>query len=117
MSPQALLTDTTVEKSAWAKVELRDHCDECGLPSPGGPYLNLPLVACWHKNCPGRFHLTCAQFAGILIATSQYPHCFYVACRRHLSEYREVSSSFACGPLGLLLQIHASQSLNDVHMH
>ncbi|KAL5969796.1 putative lysine-specific demethylase 4B [Taenia solium] len=99
MSPQSLLTGTTVVESAWAKMEPRDHCDECGLPSPGGPYLNLPLVACWHKNCPGRFHLTCAQFAGILIATSQYPHCFYVACRRHLSEYREFEHDEEEAPL------------------
>ncbi|CDS37276.1 Transcription factor JmjC domain containing protein [Echinococcus multilocularis] len=99
MSPQTLLTDTSVETPTSAKVELRDHCDECGLPSPGGPYLDLPLVACWHKNCPGRFHLTCAQFGGILIATSQYPHCFYIACRRHLSEYREFEHDEEEAPL------------------
>uniref|UniRef100_A0A5K3EXQ7 JmjC domain-containing protein n=2 Tax=Mesocestoides corti TaxID=53468 RepID=A0A5K3EXQ7_MESCO len=71
------------------KANVSDHCDECGLPSPGGPNLNLPLVHCWHNNCPGRIHLTCAQLGGVLIATGRYPHCFYVACRRHLSEYRQ----------------------------
>ncbi|VDM15655.1 unnamed protein product [Hydatigera taeniaeformis] len=99
MNPQSLLTGPTVEGSGWAEMERRDHCDECGLPSPGGPHLDLPLVPCWHKNCPGRFHLTCAQLAGILIATSQYPHCFYVACRRHLSEYREFEHDEEEAPL------------------
>ncbi|VDN97746.1 unnamed protein product [Rodentolepis nana] len=77
----------------------RDHCDECGLVSPGGPYLHLPLVSCWHEDCTTKFHLTCAQFGGVLIATSQYPHCFYITCRRHLSEYREFEHDEELPPL------------------
>uniref|UniRef100_A0A0V0J8J0 Putative lysine-specific demethylase 4B n=2 Tax=Schistocephalus solidus TaxID=70667 RepID=A0A0V0J8J0_SCHSO len=66
----------------------RERCELCCLPAPGGP-ANLPLVACWHENCPGRVHLTCAQLSGYLVATGRYPHCLYVACRRHPAEYRE----------------------------
>ncbi|VDN10562.1 unnamed protein product [Dibothriocephalus latus] len=69
-----------------------DMCEVCSLPAPGGP-ADLPLVACWHEDCPGRVHLTCAQLSGYLIATGRYPHCLYVACRRHPAEYREVSLS------------------------
>lgn len=87
--------------------KFRDHCEECGLRSPGNPYLDLPLVSCWHEDCSTKFHLTCAQFGGILIATSQYPFCFYITCRRHLSEYREV----CCSLLSLSDQIYRFQRL------
>ncbi|KAM7532678.1 hypothetical protein Aperf_G00000130283 [Anoplocephala perfoliata] len=77
----------------------RDRCEECGLKSPGGPDLDLPLVSCWHEDCSTKYHLTCAQFGGILIATSQYPFCFYITCRRHLSEYREFEHDEEIPPL------------------
>ncbi|KAL7053346.1 hypothetical protein AAHC03_025460 [Spirometra sp. Aus1] len=76
-----------------------ERCEVCGLPAPGGP-ANLPLVACWHEDCPGRVHLTCAQLSGYLVATGRYPHCFYVACRRHPAEYREHEQNDNEVPLG-----------------
>ncbi|VUZ50423.1 unnamed protein product, partial [Hymenolepis diminuta] len=90
----------------------RDHCDECGLASPGGPYLNLPLVSCWHGDCTTKFHLTCAQFGGVLIATSQYPYCFYITCRRHLSEYREFEHDEELLPLSPGDMVYALSSEN-----
>lgn len=78
------------DESSYDSQQLpKDKCDECGLRAPGGP-VELPLVPCWHDNCPGRVHLTCAQLGGWLIATGRYPHGFYVTCKRHVAEYREV---------------------------
>lgn len=96
VSPQQKQARTTDKVVISSRVP-RDHCEECGLASPGGPSLELALVRCWHEDCPGRVHLTCAQFGGYLIATGRYPHCFYIACKRHDAEYRQViiSSSFA----------------------
>lgn len=62
-------------------------CLVCQLPGRG----NLPLASCWFRRCLARFHVTCAQMAGIMIGIDVYPHFFYIACDKHPADYHNVS--------------------------
>ncbi|KAH8866816.1 putative lysine-specific demethylase 4B [Schistosoma japonicum] len=58
-------------------------CNVCRLPGRGF----LPLASCWYNGCSSQFHVTCAQMAGIVIGTDVYPRFFYIACKKHPTNY------------------------------
>ncbi|KAF6776843.1 hypothetical protein AHF37_03927 [Paragonimus kellicotti] len=70
------------------KVVPRSTCLVCLLPTRG----HLPLARCWHDSCSARYHVTCAQMAGVMIGTDQFPNMFYLACDDHPTSYRSVHS-------------------------
>ncbi|KAF5395968.1 hypothetical protein PHET_11226 [Paragonimus heterotremus] len=82
-SRSPLLTITDKEK-----VISRSTCLVCLLPTRG----HLPLARCWHDSCSARYHVTCAQMAGVMIGTDQFPNMFYLACDDHPTSYRSVHS-------------------------
>nr|CAH8875536.1 unnamed protein product [Trichobilharzia regenti] len=75
-------TDITTKSEKIATL-FSSKCTVCGLPGRGF----LPLAPCWYDGCPARFHVTCAQMAGIVIGTDVYPRFFYIACRKHPTNY------------------------------
>ncbi|CAH8642903.1 unnamed protein product [Heterobilharzia americana] len=62
---------------------IRSKCVVCRLPGRGF----LPLAPCWYDGCSARFHVTCAQMAGVVIGTDVYPRLFYLACSKHPTNY------------------------------
>ncbi|KAF7256180.1 hypothetical protein EG68_06089 [Paragonimus skrjabini miyazakii] len=70
------------------KILSRCVCLVCLLPTRG----HLPLARCWHDSCSARYHVTCAQMAGVMIGTDQFPNMFYLACDDHPTSYRSVHS-------------------------
>ncbi|CAH8569693.1 unnamed protein product [Schistosoma turkestanicum] len=58
-------------------------CFVCHLPGRGF----LPLASCWYDDCSTKFHVTCAQMAGVVIGTDVYPRFFYIACSKHPTNY------------------------------
>ncbi|KER33994.1 hypothetical protein T265_00193 [Opisthorchis viverrini] len=61
--------------------ETAEICCVCLLPSRGF----LRMASCWCRTCSARYHVTCAQMAGVMIGTDLYPNTFYLACDSHPS--------------------------------
>ncbi|CAL8073635.1 unnamed protein product [Calicophoron daubneyi] len=80
-------TSSTSDESSLRREldRIYSECAICRLPGRG----YLPLARCWFDECPKRYHVTCAQMAGVLIGTGAYPNMFYIACDQHPTGHKQ----------------------------
>ncbi|CAH8663281.1 unnamed protein product [Dicrocoelium dendriticum] len=88
-SPQSD-TDGSTQRKRRKSVLPIELCCVCQLPNRG----YLPLARCLFASCHTRYHVTCAQMAGVTIGSKLYPYMFYLACDSHKMEYTPIHGQF-----------------------